>query len=108
MSALLKILGGIFAYKVAKKHIATKKDLDNLRQELGKDSSPPFPEPSRVDIQYRNGRYGNWVTSTGQVMNDPQVYRPKLESLVSNSFGKYGVRAVDQNGQIVDMIAGSE
>ena len=41
-------------------------------------------------------------------MNDPQIYRPKLESLASNSFGKYGVRAVDQNGQIVDMIPGSE
>ena len=59
---------------------------------------PPFPEPSRVDIQYRNGRYGNWVTSTGQVVNDPQFYRPTMESLASNDFGKYGVRAVDQNG----------
>jgi len=36
------------------------------------------------------------------------VYRPKLGSLTSNSFGKYGVPAVDQNGQIVDMIPGSE
>ena len=108
MGFWLKLIGGLYAYNLAKKHIATKKDLEKLRQDLTKDKSSPFPEPSRVDIQYRNGRYGDWVTSTGQVMNDPQVYRPKLESLASNSFGKYGVRAVDQNGQIVDMIAGSE
>ena len=108
MGFWLKLIGGLFAYNVAKKHIATNNDLEKLRQDLGEDKPPPFPEPSLVDIQYRNGRYGNWVTSTGQVMNDPQIYRPKLESLASNSFGKCGVRAGDQNGQIVDMIPGSE
>ena len=108
MGFWLKVIGGLFAYNVAKKHIATKNDLEKLRQDLGEDKPPPFPEPSLVDIQYRNGRYGNWVTSTGQVMNDPQLYRPTMESLANNDFGKYGVRAVDQNGQIVDMIPGSE
>ena len=108
MGFWLKLFGGLFAYNLAKKHIATKKDLEKLSQELSQDKASPFPQPSHVDIQYRNGRYGNWVTSTGQVMKDPQVYRPKLESLASNSFGMYGVRAVDQNGQIVDMIPGSE
>ena len=108
MGFWLKVIGGLFAYNVAKKHIATKNDLEKLRQDLDEDKPPPFPEPSRVDIQYRNGRYGNWVTSTGQVVNDPQFYRPTMESLASNDFGKYGVRAVDQNGQIVDMIPGSE
>ena len=108
MGFWLKVIGGLFAYNVAKKHIATKNDLEKFRQDLDEDKPPPFPEPSPVDIQYRNGRYGNWVTSTGQVVNDPQFYRPTMESLASSDFGKYGVRAVDQNGQIVDMIPGSE
>ena len=108
MSFWLKLFGGLFAYKLAKKHIATKKDLEKLSQELGQDKASPFPQPSHVDIQYRKGRYGSWTTSTGQVPNDPQLYRPTMESLANNDFGKYGVRAVDQNGQIVDMIPGSE
>lgn len=109
MGFWLKLLGGLFAYNLAKKHIATNKDLEKLRQDLGKDKSP-FPEPSRVDIQYRVGSYANaeWVTTTSQVMNDPEFYRPYLESMASNSLGQYGVRAVDQNGQLVDMIPGSE
>ena len=89
MGFWLKLLGGLFAYNLAKKHIATTKDLEKLRQDLGKDKSP-FPEPSRVDIQYRNGRYGNWVTSTGQVVNDPQFYRPTMESLASNVSASMG------------------
>ena len=107
MGFWLKLFGGLFAYNLAKKHIATKKDLEKLSQELGRDKSP-FSEPSYVDIQYRNGRYGNWITSTGQVMNDPQLYRPRMESLASSGFGKYGVRAVDERGHLVDTIPGSE
>ena len=44
----------------------------------------------------------------GQVPNDPQLYRPRMESLANSGFGKYGVRAVDENGQLVDMIPGNE
>ena len=108
MGFWLKLFGGLFAYNLATTHIATKKDLDKLSQELGQYKAPPFPEPSRVDIQYRNGHYGNWVTSTGQVPNDPQLYRPSMESLANSGFGKYGVRAVDENGQLVDTIPGGE
>ena len=90
MGFWLKVIGGLFAYNVAKKHIATKNDLEKFRQDLDEDKPPPFPEPSRVDIQYRNGRYGNWVTSTGQVVNDPQFYRPTMESLASNVLASMG------------------
>ena len=90
MGFWLKVIGGLFAYNVAKKHIATKNDLKKLRQDLDQDKPPPFPEPSPVDNQYRNGRYGNWVTSTGQVVNGPQFYRPTMESPASNVSASMG------------------